>query len=435
MSTTSPAVLAAELLRRDGETPPDGRITREMSFELREGSVNDEARTAELSFSSDAPYQRWFGYEILDHKGASVRLERLNGGAALLMDHNSRDMVGVVEKAWIKGAKGHAIVRFGKSARAEEIWQDVKDGIRKLVSVGYRIHELVLEKEQNGEATYRATDWEPYEISLVAIPADTSVGVGREGEPAGYDPRTLLKTEKEEDMPMTRNDGGAAPAPALAAAPVVATAGAEQRSAAPVAAAPQVNVDDVRRAERERIDSIRAMGERLACADLARTAIDAGTPLEQFIRDYQAKAGGASAISVAESPEIGMSARDQQRYSFTRLLYALSNPNDKRAQEDAAFELECSAEAQRRANKTDQRGQTVPHDVLRAAIGGPDHVRDLTVGTATAGGHTVATDLLSSNFIELLRNSMALEQMGIRRLGDLNGNIAIPRATGGATAY
>lgn len=433
-----PALAGAKALVRDGEAPGD-RMTRDMVFEVRADSVNAQARTVELSFSSEEPYQRWWGTEILDHRASAVRLGRLNGAAALLMDHNTRDQVGVVEKAWIKGRKGFAIVRFGKSARAEEIWQDVQDGIRKLVSVGYRIHEIILEKESDGEATYRATDWEPYEISIVAVPADTTVGVGRDGKPEGFDPRTLLcHNEEEDDMNFARNDGGQSAAPVAAAPVAPAQPTFEARAAAPVAAAPAapaLDAEAVRAAERDRIANIRAMGTRLNCGELADAAVADGRSLEAFIADYQRAAGPATAIRTAETPEIGMSNRDQQRYSFVRLLNALANPNDRGAQEAAAFEFECSAEARRRTHKTEQRGETVPVDVLRSGLAAGSGQRDLTVGTATAGGHTVATDLLAGSFIDMLRNSMALQQMGIRTLGELNGNIAIPRQTGGATGY
>lgn len=436
----NPALAGVSPLVRDGEEQVY-RMTRDMTFEVRAESINEQARTVELSFSSEEPYERYWGTEILDHGASSVRLGRLNNGAALLMDHNTRDQVGVVEKAWIKGRKGFAIVRFGKSARAEEIWQDVRDGIRKLVSVGYRLHELLLVKETDTHATYRATDWEPYEISIVAVPADTTVGVGRDGKPEGFDPRTLIhsETDEEDDMNFARNDGGIAAAPVVAAAPAAIPA-EQARAAAPAAvaaapAAPAVDIDAVRAQERERIANIRAMGTRLNCVELADAAVADGRSLEAFISDYQRAAGPATALRTAESPEIGMSQRDQQRYSFVRLLNALANPSDRGAQEAAAFEFECSAEAQRRTHKTEQRGQTVPADVLRSAILPAAASRDLTVGTATAGGHTVSTDLLAGSFIDMLRNSMALQQMGIRTLGDLNGNIAIPRQTGGATGY
>ena len=101
------------------------------------GAIDQEARTVELAFASDAPYERWWGVEILDCTASAVNLERLNNRHPLLLDHNTRDQIGVVEKAWVDSdRKCRALVTFRRSARAEEIFQDVIDGIRELVSVG-----------------------------------------------------------------------------------------------------------------------------------------------------------------------------------------------------------------------------------------------------------------------------------------------------------
>ena len=426
------AAAVAGMLVRDGETVPAEQLTRELAFEVRAETIDEAARTVELSFSSEEPYQRWWGTEVLDHKASSIRLGRLNAGGALLMDHNTRDQVGVVERAWIKGRKAYAVVRFGRSARAQEVFEDVKDGIRKLVSVGYRIHELVLEKAKDGQETYRATDWEPYEISLVAVPADPSVGVGRDGEPAGFDPRTLLQTEEEDDMSATRNAGGGA-------APVIATPAAapaapvtETREAAPAvapAAPAGPNAEEVRREERSRIANIRAMGERLNCRELAETAITDGRSVDDFISAYNSQVGEARQVRTAEDPAIGLSQRDRQQFSFLRLMNAVANPLDRQAVEAAAFELECSRAARQRTGR-DGDGETIPVDLLRS-----DQRRDLVVGTPSDGGNLVANDLLSGSFIDMLRNQMSVMNAGATMLTDLNGNIAIPRQTGGATGY
>lgn len=426
LAGTTALAAAALGQTRDGEGPQD-KLTREMTFEVRAESVNDDNRTVELSFSSDEPYERWWGVEILDHKSSAVRLGRLNGSAALLMDHNIRDQVGVVEKAWIKGKKGYAIVRFGKSARAEEVWQDVRDGIRKLVSVGYRIHELILDKEKDGQATYRATDWEPYEISIVAVPADTSVGVGRDGKPDAFDPRTLIN-EEDEDMNFNRNNSGGGAAPVVASAPD-ATRSLESTPAAP--AAPVIDVASIRAAELDRINNIRAMGERLNCRELADAAVTNGQSIDDFIRSFNSRVPEAQAVRTAETPAIGMSEREIEQFSFLRLFAALSDPTNVALRQSAGFEFECSNAAVERGHQmAPGASHRIPFDVLAAGF-----ARDLTVGTATAGGNLVATELRSDSFIDLLRNAMALDQMGITTLTDLNGNIAIPRQTGGATGY
>lgn len=430
---------------RDGESPHANSMTREHVFFLDRSGLDEEKRTVELSFSSSAPYERWWGFEILDHGTKSVRLGRLNGSAAVLVNHKTGEHVGVVESAKVDGEKGRAVVRFGKSALAEEIFQDVKDGIRKLVSVGYRIHEIKLESEKDGQATYRVIDWEPYEISIVSIPADTTIGVGRDGQPDAFDPRNLVH-EEEDDMRFgQRNDGGQTAAPTIAVAAAAAPAAPvqnEQRSAVATAPAPTVaaapagpTVDEVRTAERERIANIRAMGERLNARELADAAIADGRDVGAFVRDYNGSVGQAQAVRTAEAPVIGMSERDIGQFSFVRLMNHLANPNDRNIREAAAFELECSSAARAARDSGEIRGETVPLDVLRHVSAPQSAQRDLTVGTATAGGHTVATNLLAGSFIDLLRASMALTQLGVRMLTDLNGNLAIPRQTGGATAY
>lgn len=143
-------------------------------------SVNLEARTVDVAWASEEPYERWWGVEILDMRAASVDMARMKNGAALLLNHDPDQQIGVVENARI-GAdkKARATVRFSRSALGEEIMQDVADGIRRKTSVGYQINELVLEKQEGDLSTYRVTRWTPYEISIVSVPADDTVGVGR----------------------------------------------------------------------------------------------------------------------------------------------------------------------------------------------------------------------------------------------------------------
>ena len=149
-------------------------------FEVDRASIDSESRTADLAWCSEIPYERWWGKEVLDCKPKSVRMERLTNKAALLLNHDYDKQIGVVETASLdRDKKGRARVRFSKSSLGEEVFSDVVDGIRTKVSVGYRIHDLVLETKEEEVSTYRVTDWEPYEISIVSVPADDTVGVGR----------------------------------------------------------------------------------------------------------------------------------------------------------------------------------------------------------------------------------------------------------------
>ena len=166
------------MAKKKSKTLKLGRQFRTLTF-VRE-SINEENRTVELSFSSEEPVERWFGMEILGHAPGECDLSRLNNSGAFLMDHNTRDQRGAIESAVIDKKKGRAIIRLSSSERGEELWQDLKDGIRPHISVGYRILEIIhVKRDENGVDWYRATKWQPYEISSVSVPADTSVGLGR----------------------------------------------------------------------------------------------------------------------------------------------------------------------------------------------------------------------------------------------------------------
>jgi HK97 family phage major capsid protein/HK97 family phage prohead protease len=142
--------------------------------------VDQGDRKVDLAFASDKPIGHEFGALVLSMDDGAVRLDRLRAGAPLLVNHDTDDQVGVIEDVKL-GTDGvaRATVRFSRSARGEEIYQDVTDGIRQSVSVGFVVHEIEEVRNQDGEQYYRATDWEPLEVSIVSVPADYSVGVGR----------------------------------------------------------------------------------------------------------------------------------------------------------------------------------------------------------------------------------------------------------------
>lgn len=164
-------------------------------------AVDAEARTCEMAFCTETPVERWYGFEILDCQAKSVRLDRLNAKAPILVGHDSDDHVGVIDHVSMdKDHTGRVMARFSKSARGEEIFQDIVDGIRSNTSVGYVIHEAVMESEKDGVRTYRITDWEPYEVSIVSMPADINCGVGRSTE---FAPEPI-ETKKEEKRTMKK---------------------------------------------------------------------------------------------------------------------------------------------------------------------------------------------------------------------------------------
>lgn len=175
-----------------------GNYCRETTID----NVDTDSRTVELSFSSETPYGRWFGDEILCHDEECINLERFNNGLGTVLFNHDRDaVVGHIEKVWLEDNRGKALVRFDTDEQSETIFQKVQSGTLQGVSVGYAIYRYeVLEDEDtkstngrfNGPA-YVVTDWEPLEISIVSVPADATVGVGRSAEEI----HTSIDTQEE----------------------------------------------------------------------------------------------------------------------------------------------------------------------------------------------------------------------------------------------
>lgn len=390
-----------------------GRSERALVVERQ--AIDEEARTATLAFASEMPYERWWGLEILDVSATSMRQGRLRSGANLLMDHDTRDVVGVIESVEIGADRvARAVVRFGKSVRAEEVWQDVRDGIRRNVSVGYMIHKAVLVETVDGVETYRVTDWEPFEVSLVSVPADASVGVGRSAEPDERGISISVEVEVEAgEQPDGETDPEVDPEADPAATPATTT---------PSTSEEKTMTKTVEVTERNHAAEISKIAATIpGGADLAMSAIQRGLSVEEFQREALEK------LSTKGVPtaDVGMSGKEVKEYSILRALNALANPQDANAQRAAAFERECSDAAAKVLGK-ESRGFMVPFEVQK---------RDLNVTTATAGGNLVATNLMAGNFIDLLRNAMVIDGLGAQFLTGLVGKIAIPKQSGGATAY
>lgn len=198
------------------------------------------------------------------------------------------------------------------------------------------------------------------------------------------------------------------------------------------APAPDMEVirSEAAKAERDRIAAITALGEKHGMADMARELIDGGRTLAEAREAVLDKLGSRAmetpiTNTEVKSNEVGLNEKETRSYSFLRALNYLANPGDKQAAEAAAFEREVSDAAAKAYGKP-ANGLMVPNEVLR---------RDLATSPASAGGNLVATDLLASSFIELLRNKLALAQVGATVLNGLQGNIAIPRQSAAATAY
>lgn len=367
----------------------------------QERQINEGARTVDVAFSSEASVERWFGIEILDHAPESVRLGRLQDGGAVLMDHNRSDQVGVIESVSIDGdRKGRAKLRFGKSARAEEVFKDVLDGIRKHISVGYKVHKYERSKGENGAPdTIRINDWEPTEISIVSVPADANVGIGRSAEtdPLKVEdkimPEALKKeAERTEEKPQ------------------------EKRALTP---APTINLDDVRSEERARVSGITKAAQDAPwdLSAVAQRAIDNGATVEQF-RASAFEFAAEQPKPAAERASTEMFKREKnQDYSLVRAINAQLSGDWS----DAGFEREMSQELAR-SGSVIGGGLMVPMSVLTGERS----------DTADAPG-LIGTDHMANQFIDTLRANTLLGRLGARFLTGLNGNVSMPKKTANAS--
>ena len=379
-----------------------------------------DERTFEFPFSSEYPVTRYFGSEVLSHDSKAPNFMRLNDGAPFLFNHNPDKVLGVVERAYLDEDKkrAYAKIRFSRSDFAKQYLDDVKDGILRGISFGYSIDEV----EQREEGVL-ATSWTPHELSLVSIPADPTIGIGRSllsEEPAMPESSQPEDTTITNEAPVEKQETRSAVTTASTPAPAM-----EEQT-------PNLEVirSEAKKAEKDRVAAINALGAQHRMADLAQELVDGDSSIDEARAAFLEKLGTRQVeqpIRSADvtSNDVGLSQKEVKRFSFVRALNYLANPGDQSARREAEFEIEVGQAASKQYERS-SNGIVVPNEVLR---------RDLNVGTATAGGNLVDDVLLSGSFVDLLRNRLALADAGMTTLTGINGNISIPKQGSSATAY
>ena len=401
-----------------------GPQTRNLSIRAQDIAVDVANRTVELSFSSDAAIDMWFGKESLSHAPGAMRVTDRTGNLPLLFNHCMDDLLGVVESVRVDVAagKGYAVVRFGKDDRGEWAMQQALDGILTNVSFMYRVYKYMEDTETE---TYTALDWEVLEISLVTVPADASVGVGRaagENEVAvEVITRQLTPAAAETTKESIMTAEIKTPAPQQ---PVQTN----QPSAEELRAIQSQGAD----VERKRIAEIDAMCRSHKLPDELRVSmIQKGTSIEEargLALDHKlANAGDQRAASLGDGFAPDMSTKEKANYSMIRAVNAAISGSWK----EAGFEAEVSNDIAKRMGKS-TTGFFMPTNIPFAqrsgyAVG--------TAGAGTTGGTLVATNLLAGSFIEVLRNKARVLQLGATVLSGLVGNVDIPRQTGASSTF
>lgn len=378
---------------------------------------SDDEYRFEISVSSEAPVYRWGEFEILSHEPGAIRLEWIQSeNAPFLWMHNHSDPLGIVEKFSIESGRGTAVVRFGKSALAQEKRQEVINGTLVNISIGYRVYAFELVEKAEGEPpTYRVTDWEPKEISLVTVPADTSVGTNRsdeDDEPDQTRTQQLQIETKERNMDkylkeLARKYGMNENSTPDAILKEHAKRCREEGR--------QDAIDENTR-ENARRDSIAQIGRECNLEGDAKRYIDDDKSVDEFrsfalqkLREGHTPVKTASDLSPSER-------KDLERFSMRRFVLGCYEGRHEGIESEML--QEGADEAKRSGVKV--VGSYAPFMALQMG-------RSMTAGSAESAGNLIPTQRLS--YIDSLKAKLWLTKLGVNYMGGLSGNIEIPRIT------
>jgi HK97 family phage major capsid protein len=370
--------------------PETGKVLeRSVTFETFEARSSGD--TFVMSWSSEYPVDLYWYKEILSHEEGAISTERV-AGMTLLWNHDRDVVLGKIERVWIENKKAYCEARWSQKASIQEYRHDMEDGIITNASFLYTVQEYkeIGSPDPNGEGDYifLGTRWTPYEISLVSVPADPTVGVGR----------ALSEFKVEKD---TREEN-------------------------------QVTIEvvsEARETETARVREILALGEKYGQRELSSLLVDNGTDINEARRMFLDKIiANQDPVAQGVDTKLGLSEKDQRNYSLIKAINAVAF--GKRA--EAGFELECSDEIATRLGRS-TAGFFMPVRDLKAK---PLKSRaTFAVGANDTGGFTVQTDVLEQQFIDLLRNKAMIMQLGATMLSGLTGNVDIPGQATAASTY
>jgi HK97 family phage major capsid protein len=419
---------------------------REASIELTRAATDGEEAVYTMSISSEHPVSRWFGVEVLGHKKSEIDMSRLNDGAPLLLNHDSRTQIGVIERAWVdtEEKKVRAEFRFSRSALGQEIEADVVGKIRRKVSVGYSIERMKLvetgDPDQGKADVYRAIGWTPHEASIVPVPADPTVGVGR-GETGERKFNVEIEdgdTVQEEEEAMKKGVGGASGDPLAALDDDRGAGNGDEGGGEGVK--PVVVAGDDRAAARVR--EIVALGRKFGASIEDVDGWVAGGLTPEQVRDTLLEKFTTEGAAVRSAADVmrGVPKKERDRYSYRKALIGAVLLAAGRGSRFGGLEKEMHEELENNLPKdVDRHGgihipialdpATWERVALEQALG--VRAYPLDSATATEGKEGVFT--AKGEFIELLRNRLTVAGMGARILPGLVGPVKMPRQTAAGT--
>jgi HK97 family phage major capsid protein len=416
-------------------------------------TIDVEARTVRVAFASETPYLREFGYEVLNVAPESIDDSYLRNGCSVLLQHDWNLLIGVVLDYSIDADRiARATVKFGRSALANEVFQDVQDGLRPQISFGYQVKGMAQENPIAGVASFRVTSYLPFEISFVSVGADViGAGVGKslstrdaeiEVQPiedfikalpakANSDDEDDSEDGEDEEKAMAAEGSAAeeaAESPAEEAAePQVekavdtpaedaAETPAEEAAESPADEAAEDNAseegepeviatrsapisvtqnDPRLESELARVATLTSLGERFRAVDVAQHCIKGGLDVESFKQlVLQSKSKG-------NKMEIGLNAQETARFNLFKAFEGHMSGRWDGAELERDVAL-ATSQAMSKAGRA-ARGLAVPLEIL---------TRTNNATSATAGGNLIQTNVMGGSFIEMLYNKLVLTKLG-----------------------
>lgn len=413
-------------------------------------------RVVTLSGSSEAPvFKGWFYkyYETLVHEAGACNLERCNSGAAsLLFNHNWDRFLGHIRKSWLQDRKTYYEVEFGDRGEADEYFYYFKNGLLRTTSIGYVINEVEITEKEKEPDDFRVTDWEVLELSLVTVPADTTVGGDRSlssVDRTQEDPQGGL-TENRELIVLESRSLDPLPPPAPPALTKPAEPMPEEN---PTTIQVSGDRNAIAQAERSRIRAIGKICQIHSIPDELRQRWENDETCSEEIAkarafDYLQDNRQQDPVAGPVEP-LGLSKREQNDYSVLRAIEVLRHGMNWKL---APYEKDVHDEL---AARLKQKGISLPGETG----GGPlIPIRDLRIdmhlaqqalessymrshlemlyrqtgqrlqvtGDFGLGGALVETELDGARFIDLLRVRPRVLQAG-GRIIESQGNLDIPK--------
>ena len=364
---------------------------RDAVFPLEFKRDESDSRTINMSISSESPVMRSFGLEVLSHRNDDINLNRLNNKAPLLLNHDAERQIGVIENTSLDESRGrlNASVRFGRSALAQEVYDDIIDGIRSQVSIGYSIDKLDrVDSDEYEEDVFRAS-FTPHEVSIVSMAADQTVGIGRS---------LSFKKLSNTEINMTQEDNNKETVNQDEQIRVATTEAVKKRD--------------------KGISEIYKLASRHNQTPLAQKAVAENQTIDQFrnllLTEIENKP--------LETQEIGLTEKEARDFSIVKAAKAKAGII---SEDEAGFELEASR-AFGEATGKQTSGFFVPEDVT-------NKWSERTMNTTNSAG-VVFDDKQYNNLIDALSAWSTVLQASPTILSNNTGNITIPRVSALSTS-